>query len=70
MVGPITVKTPRLLAPDFEEFIRDSGVHGFIIVSFGSYVESVIHKDKLNMLATAFGRLKQKVMWRLKGDLP
>ena len=41
MVGPITVKKPKPLPPDFEEFIRDSGGHGFIVVSFGSYVESV-----------------------------
>ena len=67
MVGPITVKKPKPLPPDFEEFIRDSGGHGFIVVSFGSYVESVLNKEKLNMLATVFGKLKQRVLWRLKG---
>ena len=67
MVGPITAKKAGLLPPDFEEFVRDSGGNGFIMVSFGSYVESVLHKDKLNLLATAFGTLKQKVLWRLKG---
>lgn len=68
MVGPITVKQPTPLSPDFKEFLRDSGKHGFIIVSFRSYVESVLHKDKLNMLATAMGKLKQKVLWKVKGD--
>ena len=67
MVGPITVKKPKPLPPDFEEFIRDSGEHGFIVVSFGSYVESVLNKEKLDMLATVFGKLKQRVFWRLKG---
>ena len=68
MVGPITVQKPGKLPPDFEEFVSNSGGHGFIMVSFGSYVESVLDKDKLNMLATAFGKLRQKVLWRLKGD--
>ena len=31
-------------------------------------MESVIPKEKINMLATAFGKLKQNVLWRLKGD--
>ena len=67
MVGPLTVKKPKPLPPDFEEFISDSGRHGFIVVSFGSYVELVLNKEKLDMLATAFGKLKQRVLWRLKG---
>lgn len=67
MVGPITIQTPGQLPPDFEEFVSSSGGHGFIMASFGSYVETVLHKDKLNMLAIAFGKLKQRVLWRLKG---
>lgn len=67
MVGPITVKKPKPLSRDFEEFIRDSEGYGFIVVSFGSYVESVLNKEKLDMLATVFGKLKQRVLWRLKG---
>lgn len=68
MVGPITVQKSGKLPTDFQEFVSDSGGHGFIMASFGSYVESVLHKDKINMLATAFGKLKQKVLWRLKGN--
>ena len=67
MVGPITVKKPKPLSRDFEEFIRDSEGYGFIVVSFGSYVESVLNKEKLDMLATVIGKLKQRVLWRLKG---
>ncbi|XP_078344951.1 2-hydroxyacylsphingosine 1-beta-galactosyltransferase-like [Oculina patagonica] len=70
MVGPITVQTPKQLPPDFEKFVNSSGGHGFIMASFGSYVESVLHKDKLDMLAEAFGKLKQKVLWRLKDYVP
>jgi len=68
MVGPITVRRSQKLPPDFQEFVSNSGGQGFIMVSFGSYVESVIPKDKINMLATVFGKLKQKVLWRLQGD--
>ena len=68
MVGPITVQTSGTLAPDFQEFVGDSEGHGFIMASFGTYVKSVIPEEKINMLARAFGKLKQKVLWRLKGD--
>ena len=68
MVGPITVQKSKELPPDFQEFVSNSGGQGFIIASFGSYVESVIPKDKINMLATVFGKLKQNVLWRLQGD--
>ena len=68
MVGPIAVQKSGKFPPDFQEFVSNSGGEGFIMASFGSYVESILHKDKINMLATVFGKLKQKVLWRLKGD--
>lgn len=69
MVGPIGVKKPKSLPPDLQKFIDSAGGDGFIIVSFGSYVEKVIAKEKIDMMATAFAKLKQKVLWRLKGKL-
>ena len=68
MVGPITVQKSGELPPDFQEFVNNSGRQGFIMASFGSYVESVLHKDKINTLAAVFGKLRQNVLWRLKGD--
>ena len=65
MVGPITVQKPSQLPPDFECFVNSSGGFGFVMVSFGSYVEASLGKEKLKMLATAFGKLKQRVLWRL-----
>ena len=67
MVGPIGVKKPGALPPDLQEFLQDTGGHGFIIVSFGSYVEKIIPKEKIDMMAAAFAKLKQKVLWRQKG---
>ena len=68
MVGPPNVKDPKPLPPDLEEFVGNSGGHGFIIVSFGSSVASNLQKPVVDMLALAFGKLKQRVLWRLKGN--
>jgi len=51
--------------PDFESFINDSGGSGFVLVSFGSYVRAVLGKEKIAMVATALGKLKQRVLWKL-----
>lgn len=69
MVGPIGVKKPGVLPPDLQEFLQDTGGHGFIIVSFGSYVEKIIPKERIDMMAAAFAKLKQKVLWRQKGSI-
>ena len=69
MVGPVTVQRPSQLPPDFESFVNNSRGYGFVMVSFGSYVEAALGKEKITMLATAFGKLKQRVLWRLnEGD--
>ena len=69
MVGPITVQPkPNPLPPDLIDFVNSAGGNGFIIVSFGSYVQTVISKAKIDIMASAFGKLKQKVIWKLKGN--
>ena len=40
MIGPLNVKDAQPLPSDLEEFISNSGDHGFIICSFGSMVAS------------------------------
>ena len=69
MVGPLSVRDTdgKALSPDLEEFISNSGGHGFVIVSFGSNLASVLPRSVVDMLAIAFGKLKQRVLWRLKG---
>lgn len=69
MVGPLNVKDSKPLPPNLEEFISGSGEHGFIIVSFGSNVASLLPRNEVDMLATAFGELNQRVLWRLKGTM-
>ncbi|XP_078343767.1 UDP-glucuronosyltransferase 1A1-like [Oculina patagonica] len=68
MVGAITVKAEASpLPPDLVDFINSAGGNGFVIASLGSYVQTVIPKEMIDVLATAFGKLKQKVIWKLKG---
>ena len=69
MVGPLNVKGDvKPLPPDLEEFVSNSGGQGFIIVSCGSNLASILSKEVVDMFATAFGKLKQRVVWRLKGN--
>ena len=69
MVGPLNVKDEvKPLPPDLEEFVSNSEGHGFIIVSFGTNLASILPKQVVDMFATAFGKLKQRVLWRLKGN--
>lgn len=69
MVGPITVQPKASpLPPDLIDFINSAGGNGFIIVSFGSYVQTIISKEKIDIMASAFGKLKQNVIWKLKGN--
>lgn len=65
MVGQLNCKDAIPLSPEFEEFVNSSA-HGFVIVAFGSSFVPLT-KEKVDMLALAFGKLKQKVVWRLKG---
>ena len=65
MVGPLNAKDSQPLPHELEAFVNNSD-HGFIIVSFGSNV-GFLAKEKVDMMAVAFGKLKQKVVWRLKG---
>ena len=52
MVGAISAKgDPNTLPPELKDFINSSGGHGFIIASFGSYVQTIIAKEKINVLA-------------------
>ncbi|XP_022778296.1 2-hydroxyacylsphingosine 1-beta-galactosyltransferase-like, partial [Stylophora pistillata] len=70
MVGPLSVKEGKPLPPDLEDFVTNAGGDGFIIVSFGSNLASILPRTVVDMLATAFGKLKQRVVWRLKGYIP
>eukprot|EP00058_Branchiostoma_floridae_P009842 XP_002595330.1 hypothetical protein BRAFLDRAFT_87567 [Branchiostoma floridae] len=48
---------------DLEDFMQSSGNDGVIVVSFGSIVKTM-SKEKREMFAAVFARLRQKVVWR------
>ena len=52
------------LSEELEEFMQSAGDDGVILVSFGTYVKSV-DENILQMMATAFSRLPQKVIWKI-----
>ena len=69
LVGALNAKDAKPLTPDLERVVSGSGEHGFIIVSFGSNVASILPRAEVDVLARAFGNLKQRVLWRLKGNI-
>ena len=67
MVGPLLPKPPAPLPEKFERFVSSSGEAGVILVSFGSMMSSP-PQEVVETLAKAFGRLKQKVIWKINGE--
>lgn len=63
----MTVHPIHPLPPDLQQLIDSSGEDGFIVVSFGYNVASILDKEKIDIMAKAFGRLKQTVIWRQQG---
>ncbi|XP_078679461.1 UDP-glucuronosyltransferase 1-2-like [Branchiostoma floridae x Branchiostoma belcheri] len=68
-VGGLNVRVPGPLTKDMEAFVRSSGDDGVIVVSFGSIVKTM-PEEKREILAAAFARLRQKVLWRYVGEKP
>lgn len=73
-VGGTHCRPPRPLSKDLEEFIEGAGEHGFIYLSFGTYVyDGEMTREKANVFLGAFRRLKQRVVWKVEAnftDLP
>ncbi|XP_019625058.1 PREDICTED: UDP-glucuronosyltransferase 2C1-like [Branchiostoma belcheri] len=68
-VGGLNVREADPLTEDTETFVQSSGEDGVIVVSFGSMVKTM-SKDKREIFAAAFARLRQKVVWRYVGEKP
>ncbi|CAH1244519.1 UGT2B4 [Branchiostoma lanceolatum] len=57
------------LSEEMEEFVQSSGDDGVVLVTFGSLIADM-PAEKADMLAAAFARLPQKVVWRYAGTPP
>ncbi|XP_039651700.1 UDP-glucuronosyltransferase 2A1-like isoform X1 [Perca fluviatilis] len=68
-MGGFQCKPAKPLPEHLEEFVQSSGEHGVILMSLGTFV-SELPADVTNVIAAAFAKLPQKVIWRHKGDRP
>ncbi|KAM9408779.1 UDP-glucuronosyltransferase 2C1-like [Pholidichthys leucotaenia] len=68
-MGGFQCKPAEPLSQHLEDFVQSSGEHGVIIMSLGAFVNK-IPADITNVIAAAFAKLPQKVIWRFKGDKP
>ncbi|KAL7852871.1 hypothetical protein SRHO_G00186560 [Serrasalmus rhombeus] len=68
-MGGFQCKPPKPLPEDLEDFVQSSGEHGIIVMSMGTFIDSLPH-DAANAVAEAFAELPQKVIWRYKGEKP
>ncbi|XP_074623673.1 2-hydroxyacylsphingosine 1-beta-galactosyltransferase-like isoform X1 [Acropora palmata] len=70
VVGPFLPSPAKPLSDELEQFMQGSGDEGVILVSFGSVVGYNFGVDEriLQVMAEAFSKLPQKVIWKLKLD--
>ncbi|XP_035666856.1 UDP-glucuronosyltransferase 2B33-like [Branchiostoma floridae] len=57
------------LSEEMEKFVQSSGDDGVVLVTFGSMI-AAMPAEIADMLAAAFARLPQKVVWRYAGTPP
>jgi glucuronosyltransferase len=63
-VGGAHIKSPKPLPKDIQEFL-DGAINGAIYFSLGSYIKSSdMPNEKLKAFLDAFGKLKQRVLWK------
>ncbi|XP_078380886.1 UDP-glucuronosyltransferase 2B31-like [Oculina patagonica] len=70
LVGPLTVKPPSPLPIDLEQFISGDGDKGVILFSLGTLGDAILQEHQVELLAKVFGRLEQRIIWRLKRNIP
>ncbi|XP_043951725.1 UDP-glucuronosyltransferase 2A2-like isoform X2 [Gambusia affinis] len=68
-VGGLHCRPANQLPEDLEAFMQSSGDAGVVLVTFGSMVTNLA-PDRANVIASALGRLPQKVIWRYRGKTP
>ncbi|KAM9333889.1 UDP-glucuronosyltransferase 2A2-like [Symphorus nematophorus] len=68
-VGGLHCKPASQLPEDLEAFMQSSGHAGVVVVSFGSMVTNLT-TERADVIAAAFGRIPQKVIWRFSGVTP
>ncbi|TRY99894.1 hypothetical protein DNTS_034001 [Danionella cerebrum] len=68
-IGGFQCKPSRPLPDELEKFVESAGEHGVVIMSLGTLLGSLV-PDISEIVASAFARLQQKVIWRHVGEKP
>ncbi|XP_041955248.1 UDP glucuronosyltransferase 5 family, polypeptide E1 [Alosa sapidissima] len=68
-MGGFQCKPSKPLPSELEEFMQSSGEHGVIVMSLGTLLGSLLPEIS-EVIAAAFARLPQKVVWRHLGERP
>ena len=68
VVGPLLPSPAKPLPNELEQFMQSAGDEGAILVSFGTIMgeSSGVSESLLQVMAEAFSKLPQKVIWKLK----
>uniref|UniRef100_A0AAZ3NVL4 UDP-glucuronosyltransferase n=1 Tax=Oncorhynchus tshawytscha TaxID=74940 RepID=A0AAZ3NVL4_ONCTS len=68
-MGGFQCKPSKPLPAELEAFVQSSGEHGVVVMSLGSLLGSLLPEIS-EIIAAAFARLPQKVVWRHTGEKP
>ncbi|XP_008331437.1 UDP-glucuronosyltransferase 1-2-like isoform X2 [Cynoglossus semilaevis] len=68
-IGGFQCKPANPLQQELEEFVQSAGEHGVIIMTLGTFVDS-LPKEVAEEIASVFAKMPQKVIWRHKGERP
>lgn len=68
-MGGFQCRPAQPLPVELEDFMRSSGEHGVVIMSLGATV-GALPTEVNEVIASAFAKIPQKVVWRYHGDPP
>ncbi|XP_061114675.1 UDP-glucuronosyltransferase 1-2-like [Conger conger] len=68
-MGGFQCRPAQPLPPELEEFVQSSGEHGVVLMSLGTLLGG-LQPHFSEVIASAFARLPQKVLWRHLGARP
>ncbi|XP_035237352.1 UDP glucuronosyltransferase 5 family, polypeptide E1 [Anguilla anguilla] len=68
-MGGFQCRPAQPLPPELEEFVQSSGEHGVVLMSLGTLLGG-LQPHISEVIASAFARLPQKVVWRHLGARP
>lgn len=68
-MGGFQCKPSKPLPAELEAFVQSSGEHGVVVMSLGTLLGSLLPEIS-EVVAAAFARLPQKVVWRHLGEKP